>query len=884
MSYSNGKLPEDTFSHEKVIEIVKGLPGVGFKVTDDGDYDIQNKKLRNVASPQTNNDATTKSYVDTKVNNTLKNDGTDKMSGLLDMNFNRIENVGAGRHNTNDALTHAQLEFNYMDLNTDSGLIEMQNGIDMQNKEITNLKDARLNHKDAMSYKIFTDNFVKTGYNGDIDCQGRRFYNVGNVTNEDQLTTTQDANARFLRKDGSNNMSSDLDMNNKRVINVANPTANTDAVNKQYLVNHGGIYLKKDGSVALSGNLDLGNNEIANVKEATSGSHAVNFTQLNSELFKYLHKTGGDMTGDIRMNDNSIYEIKNVDNDTSAVNRKYVNDELDKKLDKNKDFSMGNNKITSLRNPDDLNELVNKSYVDQKVSQAGGSVDLTPYLKRDGTVSVTGKFDFGDNIITKIGNGTQSTDVVNKGYIDTELFAKPNINQVVLRDGSQDMAGNLNMSLNKIIDCGQPTGTRDVTNKAYVDFEVGKKPDINQVILRDGSNTMTSNLDMNNQRIKNVKDATHNQDAITLKQVNDAIATISTENNKYTDQKIAESHISTHENRKNVLKYAMDDGEFTEDAGIQDVNLIDFNDMPHKTNKKAFSMKVQRTNDGSSEYKGRFDFNLFKLIRDNFSDHYTVCLETYFQKSPFYDYEFGSTVLSFEALNINIDTGLTIKVNSKYKYVRTILNLSPDGTSKQIQRRLYVNFKSNFDNSSPVLLPIFVLIYGIKDEAKSDLDMTIYDYEKAYEVVNNEFQLHIPIDMNDNKITGLSAPTGDNDAVTKKYLTDSVLPSYIWGITSTNNASCDFLTPYGDFVLKIGEIFIGSIKIFSKSNYPIQSNHSLIIQTNASSIYNINFAFNKTITVNINRYFRNINYIRINFSDRKNKFFIFSIRYMTFSP
>ena len=878
MSYSNGKLPEDTFSHEKVIEIVKGLPGVGFKLTDNGDYDMQNKKLRNVGSPQTNDDATTKSYVDSEVNKTLKVDGSSSMLGALNMDNRRIENVAPARHGFSDTVSSLHLNTYYMDFNVDDDKLEMQNPIDMMDQRIENVKDARLNQKDAMSYKFFTDNFVKPGYHGDIDCQGRRFYNVGNVTNEDQLTTTLEANTRFMRKDGHT-----INMLNKRVINVANPTSNTDAVNKQYMVNHGGNYLKKDGSVALSGNLDLGNNEIVNVKEATSGSHAVNLTQLNSELFKHLPKTGGDMTGDIRMDNNSIYEIKNVDNDTSAVNRKYVNDELDKKLDKNKDFSMGNNKITSLRNPDDSNELVNKSYVDQKVSQAGGSVDLTPYLKRDGTVSVTGKFDFGDNIITKIGNGTQSTDVVNKGYIDTELFAKPNVNQVVLRDGSQDMAGNLNMSLNKIIDCGQPTDTRDVTNKAYVDFEVGKKPDINPFILRDGSNTMTSNLDMNNQQIKNVKDATHNQDAITLKQVNDAFSTISTENNKYTDQKIAESHISTHENRKNALAYAMDDGEFTEDAGIQDANLIDFNDMPHKTNKKAFSMKVQRTNDGSSEYKGRFDFNLFKLIRDNFSDHYTVCLETYFQKSPFHDYEFGSTVLSFEALNINIDSGLTVKVNSEYKYLRTILNLSPDGTSKQIQRRLYVNFKSNFDNSSPVLLPIFVLIYGIKDEAKSDLDMTIYDYEKAYEVANNEFQLHVPIDMNNNKITGLSAPTGDNDAVTKKYLTDSVLPSYIWGITSTNNASCDFLAPYGDVVLKIGKIFIDSIKIFSQSNYPIQSNHSLIIQTNVSSIYNINFAFNKTITVNINRYFRNINYIRINFSDRKNMSFRFLIRYKTFS-
>ena len=49
MSYSNGKLPEETISHGKIIEIVKGLPGVGFKLTDAGDYDIQNKKLRNVA-------------------------------------------------------------------------------------------------------------------------------------------------------------------------------------------------------------------------------------------------------------------------------------------------------------------------------------------------------------------------------------------------------------------------------------------------------------------------------------------------------------------------------------------------------------------------------------------------------------------------------------------------------------------------------------------------------------------------------------------------------------------------------------------------------------------------------------------------------------------
>ena len=619
MSYSNGKLPEDTISHGKIIEIVKGLPGVGFKLTDAGDYDMQNKKLRNVGSPQTNDDATTKSYVDSEVNKTLKLDGSSSMLGALNMDNRRIENVAPARHGFSDAVSSLHLNTFFFDLNTNDGKIEAQNPIDMKNQKISNLAEG---------------------------------------------------------------------------------TDNSDAITKH---------------------------------------------QLETGLAPKADKT-----------------------------------------------------------------------------------ELASYLKRDGSISITSDFDFGDNKITKVGNGSQSTDVVNKGYIDTALAAKPNVNQVVLRDGSQDMTGNLNMSqkkivnladptgrsdatgkgyvdrlfldalrldgsskmtgnldmsLNKIINCGQPTGARDVTNKAYVDSEVGK------TLKLDGSGVMTSVLDMNNQRIINLGNATHNQDAITLKQVNDGIATVSTENNKYTDQKILESHISTHTNRKNVLSYAMDDGEFTEDFGIQDVTLIDFDDMPHKTNKKAFSMKVRRTTDGSNEYKGRFDFNLFKMYRDNKSDKYTVCIETYFQKSPFHGYEFESTLLGFEKLNMNIDLGTTIKVNSEYKYLRTILNLSPDGTSPSIQRRLYVNFKSNFDNDSPNLLPVFVLIYGIKGEAKSDLDMTIYDYEKATEVVDNNFQFHVPVNMNDNKITGLAPATKDTDAISKKLFTDNLIQPRITYVTTRNPGS-----------------------------------------------------------------------------------------------
>ena len=771
MSYSNGKLPEDTFSHEKIIEIVKGLPGVGFKLTDDGDYDIQNKKLRNVASPETNNDVTTKSYVDNKA---LLVDGSNKMLGALDMDNRRVENIAPARHGQSDAVSSLHLHNFYFDLNTNDGKIEAQNPIDMKDQKISNLAEG-------------TDN--------------------SDAITKHQLQT-----------------------------GLAPKADKTELSN----------YLKKDGSIALTNNLDLGDNKIVNVKEATSGTDAVNFTQLNNELYKYLHESGGDMTGDIRMNNNRIYGIGNVENDTSAVNRKYVNDELDKKP-----------------NTDTV-------------------------VLRDGSQTMTGNLDMNNKRIINVANPISETDVVNKRYFETHVN-NIDLSDYLKRDGTVSMTGPLDMGDRKIIDCGQPTGTRDVTNKAYVDSEVGKKPDINQVILRDGSNTMTSVLDMNNQRIINLGNATHNQDAITLKQVNDGIATVSTDNNKYTDQQIAKSHISTHTNRKNVLSYAMDDGEFTEGVGIQDTKLIDFDDMPHKINKKAFSMKVWRTTDGSDEYKGRFDFNLFKMYRDNKSDKYTVCIETYFQKSPFYSYEFESTLLGFEKLNMNIDLGTTIKVNSEYKYLRTILNLSPDGTSPSIQRRLYVNFKSNFDNNSPHLLPVFVLIYGIKGEAKSDLDMTIYDYEKVYEVANNQFQMHVPVDMNNNGITGLPrSPIDDNSPLTRTYMRLVSLPCFIMGVTEIGNRYLHFSykmqidgkTTYMRLANIFNKTSIHVIKVMIQSNTHFNGLVKLFIG-------NVNFPYVlynvSAVMFNINRTFNNSNQICIETGDNKRRIIFYTIYYRPYN-
>ena len=121
MSYSNGLLPSTTTSTN---EPQRGLPGVGFKLTADGNFDINGKLLTNVAGPVNGDDATNKNYVDTKnsqqyiaiadkasksdLNSKLSIDGSISMASNLNMNSNKVINVSGGT-DTGDAVNYGQL-------------------------------------------------------------------------------------------------------------------------------------------------------------------------------------------------------------------------------------------------------------------------------------------------------------------------------------------------------------------------------------------------------------------------------------------------------------------------------------------------------------------------------------------------------------------------------------------------------------------------------------------------------------------------------------------------------------------------------------------------------------------------------------------------------
>jgi len=84
------------------------------------------------------------------------------------------------------------------------------------------------------------------------------------------------------------------------------------------------------------------------------------------------------------------------------------------------------------------------------------------------------------------------------------------------------MTDNLNLNGNKIKSLAEPTEDEDRVNKKYVDDKISKLPKAETDVLKlDSSRAMTGNVDLNNNKIKNLAPAEDYGDVINLKPVSD---------------------------------------------------------------------------------------------------------------------------------------------------------------------------------------------------------------------------------------------------------------------------------------------------------------------------------------------------------------------------
>ena len=357
MSYSNGLLPDQ--SYQTVNKYVqKGLPGVGFKLTVTGDYDVQNKKLTNVKSGTDSNDAVNKSQLDATTNllhgsraGVVVNDKAVIYSntGAVHANSLYIEDPpNQGNSNEVRIMTEHQsypnIHLNIPDLHNFDG----HGGRPKSELMVTSVEQT------VTGKKVFEN------------------IEVHDPTSNNQAANKSYADTKLSLTGGT--MTGDLilphdsypvDGNTNKVINYESQRE---------------IFLSRQESFPMQADINMNNNFIQNIATPTSSHQVTNKGYCD---YNFLNRQkGGMLMGSLSMNQNDLFEIPAPKYGSSAANKNYVDGEIGKIA----------------------------------------SVDTTQLIKKDGSVPMAADLDMGTHKISNVVNPEFDTDVVNKQYLENKLI------------------------------------------------------------------------------------------------------------------------------------------------------------------------------------------------------------------------------------------------------------------------------------------------------------------------------------------------------------------------------------------------------------------------------------------------------------------------------
>ena len=211
-------------------EIEEGSGKNTMTKNDDGNYDADLAKIKNLADPTNPQDAVTKNYADT----TFVDVAGDTMTGNLDMGANKV---------TSSAVPST--------------------GNDLTNK-------TYVDGQDALQVTKAGDNMT-----GDLAMGGNMVSGLGTPISSDHSARkgyVDQQDALQVNKSGDS-MSGNLQMGVNKVTSSAVPTVGTDLTNKTYVDSVDILKVNKSGDT-MSGTLDMGNNKIANVLDPLNAQEA----------------------------------------------------------------------------------------------------------------------------------------------------------------------------------------------------------------------------------------------------------------------------------------------------------------------------------------------------------------------------------------------------------------------------------------------------------------------------------------------------------------------------------------------------------------------------------------------------------------------------------
>ena len=341
-----GIFNEQSFDHP-FAKGIQGATGVGFSLTSDGNYDMNKKRLTNVGDGVSPSDAVTRKQLDSSGVGDITKDLNLKYSYNIKNSKKRTFNQLKAA--TESLVSYEEVRENFIGINEAEA---MKTYLDMGDNFIYNVKTPTSN--DQASNKEYVDTTATNIINaaamihatkqeladylkkdgsekmtGNLDMNNKEIKNLPTPKGPQQPTPLAFTDLKYLHVAGTNKMTNNLNMDNKGIINLKPPTSNTDAATKKYVDDNAGSpdlsdYLEKDGTVPMTGELNLNSNKIINLGKPLQNSDAANKDYVDklvhsiavqpshyNNQFAYLMSSGAQWTDEI--DDGTSFAINKID-------------------------------------------------------------------------------------------------------------------------------------------------------------------------------------------------------------------------------------------------------------------------------------------------------------------------------------------------------------------------------------------------------------------------------------------------------------------------------------------------------------------------------------------------------------------------------------------
>ena len=266
---------------------------------------------------------------------------------------------------------------------------------------------------------------------GNYDMVGKKLTNVGAPTSD-----TDSATKKYVDDNSGGGktslitVDSNIDMKSQfSITKLKTPTDNDDAANKKYVDDtkvDGSVFLKLDGTRPMTGNLNMNNKRILNIPTPNANNQP---TPLAYTDLAYLHVDGTNkMTNDLNMDNKKIINLITPTNNSDATPKKYVDDSIsnqdfssffkkDGSITMSSDLNVGGHKIINLITPTNNSDATTKKYVDDSISNQ----DFTSFFKKDGSRVMTSDLNVGGHKIINLEDPSSEADAANKKYVDSHV-------------------------------------------------------------------------------------------------------------------------------------------------------------------------------------------------------------------------------------------------------------------------------------------------------------------------------------------------------------------------------------------------------------------------------------------------------------------------------